>query len=293
VGEKEMKKVELKQRMVNVGILNFKIHSKKAEKYVRLFESLSAVQHVKVRGSEFGTIGYVKRLEKKFLVGEIYLFLNIDPNAPWWDAEKRAPIESDALGMETKIFERLKPHLKQKSYLFDLRNHRLYFDCDGFNPLATRRFFERLFQEAGLLEQLGEFDIEIHSSKESIDQILKTPNMTLLEIYISVPNPEDLSEAEQAIYQELQAEGTLKFREIRKSTQKIGIKPNERTANLVRLSRTEGYSRSLGFSEGQPISSFTQEHPEIISESYSILREKPTDALLRVADSIYNRLADV
>jgi hypothetical protein len=278
-----------KEKIVEVGILNFKIHTKAPKKYERLFEFLTAVEHVKVRGSEFGTIGYLRKSQKDFLFGEIYLFLNIDPSALWYDAEKRAPVEADAIGMETRIFDRLKPHLKQKLFLFDLRNHRLFFDSKGFSPSAARLLFEQLCEEAAIIDQIGEIDIEIHSTQESVQQILKIPTLTYLEISLTLPNPEDLTDAQEALYSELRAEGILKYKEIRRSTKDVGITPNRRTADLVEISRTEGSAIGIGFEADQPIRLSTQEHPEIIRESYFTLTERPMDAFLRVADQIYNK----
>jgi hypothetical protein len=292
IGGMEMarKGLKIKEKTLKVGILNFKIHTKVPDRYEKFFKLISEVELVKVRGTEFGTVGYLRKSKENFLFGEIYLFLNIDPSSPWYDAKKRAPIEPDAIGMETRVFDRLKPHLKQRAYLFDLRNHRLYFDTQGFSPNAALTFFEQLCTEANVIQEIGEIDIEVHSSLESIDEILSIPNLTYLETFITLPNPEDLTESEAAVYAELQAEGLLSIKEIRKSDKEEGINPQPRTRNLVRLSRTEGYTRARGFMGDELVIRHTDEHPQIIHETYFEKTEKPVDALMRVADSIFQNL---
>ena len=261
-----------REKNVEVAVLNIKVHSTAPNKFERLFELISAVEHVKVRGTEFGTIGYLKKAEKDFLVGEIYLFLNIDAREPWYDAQKRIPIEPDAIGMETQVFDRLKPHLKQRAYVFDLRNHTFYVDSNGFSPNVARVFLKRLCEHAQTIQQIGEIDIEVHSTEESIDEILGMPNLTYLEVFVTLPNPVDLTETQQQLFRELQEEGIINVKEIKKSSKEAGITPRPRTRDLVYLSRTDGYTRAGGFIQDQYVVRHTEQHPKIVNEPYFLRR---------------------
>lgn len=287
-----MKKVSAsREKRVWVAVLNVKVHSELPNRYERLFELISAIKHVKVRGSEFGTIGYLKKTEENFLVGDIYLFLNIDPKEEWYDAEKRIAVDPDAIGMETQIFERLKPHLKKRAYAFDLRNHSLYYDSSGFSPNVARQFFEKLCKQADISQEVGEVDIKIQASKQSIDDILAMKNMIYLEVFLTKLNPEGLTQAQEELHQELVAEGVISRKEIIKSTKELGIKPQNRTKNLVYLSRNNGYAHAQNFVNDQLITLRTEDHPEVIAEGFFIKTERPLDALLRVAENIYQNLS--
>lgn len=282
--------IKPRERRLDVGILNVKVDSDIPAKYERLFELVSAIEHVKVRGAEFGTIGYLRKKEEHFLVGEVYLFLNIDPREPWYDAQKKVPVEPDAIGKETLIFGRLKPHLKKRTCAFDFRNHSFYFDSKGFSPNTAKKFFDSLCLQADICQLIGDVDIRVHATKQSIDAILDMKNMVYLEIFLTKLNPEGLTEAQRELHQELIDEGVISRREITKSTKEIRIKPQARTKNLIYLSRTNGYTHATEYIDNKLVAKRTEDHPEIISENYFVKTETPVDALLRVAENVYQNM---
>lgn len=261
-------------RKLEVSALNIKIHPHAPKRYVKLLKDVfSAANSVKIRGTDWGTPGWISEVTpdqpREGLYGEFYKFLNIDPRDPWFDQRNREVIEIDEDQDELPVPEHLKPNLQKVRFVFYPKKHRLFFDSQNFSPNNARKLLTNLFSSKDITDKYGHVDIEVESSREAIDKILAIPSKTKLEIRISLPNPDDTSEDEQRVLDRLRGQNARTINETYTGLREEGLNPDESTKTLMRVAQSNGYVKATGYDGNVRVERSTIDHPLSEPEYYN------------------------
>ena len=187
--------------------------------------------------------------------------------------------------------EYLKPHLRKIIFVFYPKKHRLFFDMHKFSPNNARRLLSALFSHDTIVKNFGHVDVEVETSKEAIEKILEIPSKTKLEIKISLPNPDDISEEEQRVIDRLKNQNARTVKETYTSTKEEGLKPDHETITLMRVVKSNGYVHVTGYEGEKKIEKSTLDHPLFEQEYYNPDTTTTKDALLGLSGRLMASIA--
>lgn len=253
-----------------IGAINIKIHPHSPEKYIELFlDAIALKSIVPIRGSIHGSLSRFNFIDPRDKMrgfkGYIYKFLNIDPNQPWFDVENEKVADADGLKSISAI-KNMKPNLSSFLYFFAPRKHRIffttYYDTKGISAKSICNFFKNLFYQPSIIKKYGEVEIIIEPSTDSLERIMKMPQIDRLELVISRPNPDDHGEAERKVLGRLNKLNAKKLSEQYESINHETLKPDEELMVLSKIAASNGYVKASGRDEaGKKVYESTLTHP--------------------------------
>ncbi|WP_368648604.1 DUF4747 family protein [Castellaniella ginsengisoli] len=197
-----------RDRSFEVSGLNIRVHSKHTEDE---YEALWRMLHTRRRSSVWGydalMIGEVYpprgKMEAPYLFGDLYKFLNIDPNDPWFDVARKKPATKEDVS-EIVIPDNLKPNFSFCPYIFDLRKHKLYFiskssEGVGVSPSRVKRLIEYLSGAREIGDRFNDVNVTILTDRKKVSELLSWEVIRTLEIYIERPNANDKADERRAL----------------------------------------------------------------------------------------------
>lgn len=255
-----------RKRTINLAVLNIKTQPHTTEKYLELFETTFKLrQPGKIRGDDWGMIGtlYNSRDESGpgILFGEIYKFLNIDPRGEWLDLNQGIPINADEEDAIPPVPEHMKPNLRKIEFIFYPDLHRLCFETKFISPGSLRKLMNILLSHPFIMDRFGEVDISLETTREAIQMILQIPRLTQLDIDVTLPNDDVLSDLSEKIYDRLKNQNVRRIDQTVTSTDDEGIKPDEETKAFMDIARSNGRVRAKGYEGKEIIERSTEDHP--------------------------------
>jgi hypothetical protein len=197
-------------------------------------------------------------------------YLNIDPTKQWFDKKENKTIKVDKDKNPPPIPDSLKPHLQEVYFLFFPKKHRIVFEADNLSPNSAFKLFEALINHPKITKKFGVADIHVESSKETIEKILKLSRLAILEIQISLPNPDDtgLSD-EEKILARMNNEGSRTVFEKKTAFKGNSLTPDEQTKIMMKVARSNGRVYAEGYDEGEKrVVESTESHPLKDKEYY-------------------------
>jgi len=288
---KEGKKIE-------VGVLNITTHPHSPENYLQLFEdALRAKRAVVYRGSDylmlgaFNGIGASEKIDG--IWGVIYIFVNIDTKAPVLNIVKGEPVVSQNGEVTFPAPEELKPNLKVVDFVFFPKGHRLFFSLKT-TPLGTEQpkqvssrilsgALYRLLNHPDLFEKYGEVNVYTENNVEVVADILRIPSLTKLDIAITLPNDDDISQQMKRLTEKYQQERIKKVQHTLTGYKENGLAPDEETQAMMQLAVSNGKITAVGYYEEERVVISTTEHPAIIKDAHASATESKLQALARIA----------
>ncbi|MBI5843308.1 MAG: DUF4747 family protein [Deltaproteobacteria bacterium] len=282
-----------RSKLLKVGILNITTHPHSPKKYIELFDDIFELSKIeKIRGSDYGMLYSLTREkfgESSILHGTICRFLNIDPNEPWFDTKKVKKLDPKDGTFVVPIPENLKPNRRDIVYIFFVDKHRLFIDTDNISIRDAMVLITRLCANKQIRKKYGEVVVNIESTKEAIDNILKLKSIRKLEIYFAKPNPDDLAEVEKKIMKRLNKQNVKKIDEKLITDDEAGIKPDDETQALMYMARSNGKVIATSREDSQTMVISTKEHPLIETEFYHPERDTVFLAMKRVIGAYLRR----
>lgn len=281
-------------KKIVVGAINIKTHPHTPEKYSEMMMSAYEMNRIlKLRGMDYGMIGSMHPFNKDNHAdgfwGTVYRFINIDPEEQWLDLTKRKPViqEEDAKPI---VPDHLKPHLRQASFVFLPRGHRLFFDVGRISHGLMELLLLGLFTDHRIQKKYGQVDVHIEKSEEAIDAILSIPQKSELMIYITKPNPDDLSQDRQEVLDRLLNQNARSLEERLKGPREPGIVPDAQTRILMDVAQSNGRVEATGYDGKRRITRSTERHPLTEVDYYDQDQQTVVDKLLEMARKIMNDL---
>lgn len=281
-----------------IGAINIKIHPHSPEMYIELFKDAIALKSiVPIRGAIHGSLSKFNYLDPKDKTrgfkGNIYKFLNIDPNQPWFDVENEKVADTEVLKGISAI-KNMKPNLSSFMYYFAPLKHRIffttYYDKKGISAKSIGNFFTNLFYEPSIIEKYGEVEVIIEPSTDKLDKIMKMSKIDKLELVISRPNPDDHGEAERKLLERLGRLNAKKLSEQYESISHETLKPDSDLLVLSKIAASNGYVKASGRDDsGKKIYESTLAHPLEESAWYTD-NENPNDIFVLSSNKILDSI---
>lgn len=291
--------VMARETRIDVCALNIAMHAPHSvDKYVELmlsaYRSRRVVSSRGVNGALIGALYYVdKSNPAKGLTGEIYRFIQLDPNEPWFNVQNKEAANEEEL-KEIKIPDHLKPHLARFSFVFFPKGHRLYVETKNagktIGPSTVAAIFERIFLDPSL-ERFGEIEVTVEPDKNEVAEIFNIPFIHHLKIELLRPNPDDHDGDERKFLKRLEKQGAKKMQVALISTRNDILSPDEDTKRLAQVAASNGYVSASGRDlNDQPIERSTKNAPWIESFPYNSDIQTSNDVLLDAAHKMHRQL---
>lgn len=275
-----------RRKTLRLSALNIKTEPHTQERYVHLIQFVFGHSILgKLSGHNQLMIGVLESLDTDDPMvgfkGFLYRFTNIDRNAPWLDIGTRELVESDSAVQRIIIPEDLRPNCKKIPFVFDAQRHRLIFESTSPTAPSIRVAFESIFNDPMVQEEFGLVDVELEVRREAIEYILGLENIRKLEIRVSRPNPDDISELEDEVYRRLQNQNVRRIDETLTAASAEGILPDQWTKGLIAASRSDGSTVARAIIGGEKKEVSTSNKPLIVSHSYDPYEQSLMEAMTR------------
>lgn len=221
--------------------------------------------------------------------GEIYRFVKLDPDQPWFNAEKKEPATEEDVG-SINIPKHLLPHLQRIPFVFNARRHQLwYVSKDQRNSLAPAtavRFFEALLQSTASAHDFPEVSVTAVPEKTSVDNILTLPGLEYLRIELVRPNPDSGEGAEDRWLKKMEDQRTTKLKLELLHTKNQVLQPSAETREMASVAANNGFVFGRGRSaDGLPVEDSTKSRPLQQYEFVETNLETVSDVVRRAAAS--------
>ncbi len=277
-----------------MGALNIKIHPHSPELYVSLMNDVFEMgEPVKIRGSDWGVLNYIREITAddplEGMFGEFYRFLQINPDDPWLDIKKRIPLKDEKGEPIPQVEESKKPNMKEVEFVFYPRYHRLFYDAKSFSPNMAKIFWAELFHNEKIRKKYGTVDVEVESSEEVIERILKIPSLTKLDISITRPNGDVLSDQEEEILKRMEKQKIRRLHETMTSPKEDGIEPDDKTIALMKVATSNGRVDAVGYAGEERVEESTRPHPYIERDKYDPEKTTLLRAMINLSSVIVRK----
>lgn len=189
-----------KERTIEICALNIAMHNPHSpQRYVELFKDAYALQFLIQQGELHGLILgslYVNDnwAEEKSISGEIYRFVKVDANEPWFNTKTaKQATERDVEAIN--IPPHLLAHLQRIQFVFLTDKHELWFISrdrkNSLGPLVAERFMQKLLETVVAQKQYPTVSVTALPDAETLKNLLSMHRLQKLIIEVKRPNPDD------------------------------------------------------------------------------------------------------
>ena len=278
-----------RSRNIDVGYLNVKIHPHSDDTYSNVFESLAFKRTiVKYRGEKAGFIASFEK-NKSTTLGDVYYgiiftFTDFDPNSNWINVKAGSMALDDEI--DIKSFEIFRPNAKSIPFVFFSDVHRFAFQ-KKMSPKMMSVLLLNLLNTENDENSISEVIVEPDSSL--IKEIFEIDVLNKLEIFITIPNADNLWDHEEDVEKTLDEQNAKDMLLVFTSkNRKIGLSPDEDTRELSEVAASNGHVVATGSdADGNKISRSTKERPWVSS-----FKTKARDVGNLLIDHAYDKLKD-
>lgn len=280
-------------RRISIAALNIAMHAPHPmERYVELLQKAFRRRMIVPLGSlhavMLGTLYRPKEHGRTLLIsGEIYRFVKLDPDQPWFNVERKEPATEEDVG-SINIPGHLLPHLQRIPFAFNARRHQLWYvskdQKDSLAPATATKFLQVLLQTTALHHDFPEVSVTAVPEETSVDEILSLPGLEYLRIELVRPNPDAAESAEERWLRRLEEQNTTKAKlELIHSRNQV-LEPNAETREMASVAANNGMVYGRGrTADGLPIEDSTKAKPMIKHEFVDTDIETAADVLYRAA----------
>lgn len=245
-----------KQRTIQISGLNIAMHSPHSpKKYVGLFNEALKMKRPLRKGDVhmlmLGSV-YPDNPEKPEdgLHGEIYRFVKLNPNEPWFNELTHDVATEDEL-RAVNIPQNLLPHLKRFPFVFNPKSHHMYFvrrdRTDSIGPAAMKDLMDHLISPLVLEGSFPETNITIIPEIDSIERIFSLKTIDQLIIEITRPNPDDGDSDQQRWMDRLESQKVKKVVMTLQSNKGESIQPDATTKAMAEVAAMDGKVIAIGY----------------------------------------------
>lgn len=265
-----------KAKKIEIGALNIVMHPHAPLRYVELLRDVRRRQLIApAHGVRQGTIANVAQMKFQggtAYTGDVYTFTHVNVDADWFNVQTHGTADDEDLS-EVTLPSHLKPDSARFSYLFLPEIHTLffevYYDSNHLSPTTCARLLNGLFNHPKLGSKYGRVDVTPWPSEDELSKALKMPRLDRLDLTITRPNPDTLTQAEKEMYERMDAQNVDEIQESLKAVKGKSIEPSEETEIKARIAARNGTVHAKGAdSEGHPIEYQTSAHPWITKFYY-------------------------
>jgi hypothetical protein len=280
-------------RTIQISALNVAMHNPHStEKYVALLKDANRDKKL-VRFSGFnaamiGSLSVPKDLQKnKFLTGEIFRFVNIDHELPWFNT-LTSEEATDGDMEKVKIPEHLLPNFQRIEFVFNPFKHQLWIITqdrkESMGITRVAKFFQDVFDQLVNERRYPVIEVTPIPDQDKLETILANKSIEKIKIDLRRPNPDDDEDIQIKWQKKLEKLNAKQIRVEINSVEGEWLVPDEDTKEMARIAANNGnvsvYARD---EHGLPYQESTQEKPLSIHRHVNSEMETSMDVLKRVA----------
>lgn len=280
-------------RTIKIAALNIAMHQPhSAERYVSMMKDAYAmrlmVRHGELHGAMLGSLHLEdKDNPVKGLVGEIYRFVKLDPNEPWFNTETGEVASNDDIG-NIHIPGHLLPHLQRIPFYFKPDKHELWFISrdrkDTLGPQVARSIFQKIFDHLTILREYPTIEVTAIPDEENLERMLALPSLEKLVIEIKRPNADDGANEEMRVLKRLERQKAKRMTTELVAEKNESIAPDAETRSLAVVAARNGNVTVIGRNvAGIRVEESTEARPFIESVLVDPNIETAIDVLKRTA----------
>ena len=242
-------------RTIIISCLNLAMHSPHSrERYVDLLAAAFSAQRVVLLGSVHGGMigslyGVSTASAEDELTGELYRFLKLDSDEPWFNAQTKAAASPDDLEA-LSIPPHLLPHLQRIPFIFRPSIHRFYLISkdrkDTLSAASAKLLLEGVFLPLTAEGLFPPVEITVEPEKGALDEIFGLNSLEHLTIELVPPNPDDGAEIERNWKERLKNQNVRKQIVQLDSERNESIKPDAETLALAKVAASNGKVTATG-----------------------------------------------
>ena len=232
------------------GRLNIVMNPHPEGSYRDLFDMAAAAeQGVRFFGENCAAISRPSATENGIFVGRLAIWTEVDPDAP--AINKRTFVQSilsdagvvipESIGINSRIFY----------FAFRLSDHRLYLELRNdegqtVSISRARMAFQKIFEKLDFAEPT-ETIVHIDTQSNAVDTVLSIPRIRSVTIQLDLPNPDDMSEAEREIIEEMKKMNSKRIEsKITKAAGEETLILSDRYRVMAEIAKDNVYVKAIG-----------------------------------------------
>lgn len=250
-------------------VLNVVAHPHPDEIYRSLFLASAKANAANYRADHYARVSPVTSSEDGVFRGRLAIWTELDPGEPTINKEsfeQKLLSDSDIalprnIGFNSKIFY----------FSFNVASHRLFIELKNdegqtISAGIARLAFERILKS---VEDQFETEVKVYISTLSaaVERIFALPTIRKIEMRLDLPNPDDLSEAEERVLEEIKKRKAKRYEQsMTKLADADTLILTEEDKVVVRLTKDNGFTRVEGKDgTGDKVALSTSDYPDIRS----------------------------
>lgn len=185
-------------RTVVVSAMNIAMHRPHSrERYVELFSSAYDVHKLYAQGEIHGLIlgslyGIGDAVQTNELSGEIYRFVKVDANEPWFNTVTRKQATEKEV-QQISIPRHLLAHMQKILFIFFPREHELWYvskDKSGvLAPGIVEKYLQTLFDHVVADQQFPQVDVTALPDEDALEEVFNVPGLASCRANVQASQP--------------------------------------------------------------------------------------------------------
>lgn len=269
-----MAKIKLEIAVLNIAMHN---HDEGELSYENLFQTLNnddiEVQLDETHAACIGELNTNKQYGKqRYFLGQIYKYAKINPERDCLNT-KTKKVATDEEKRALIIPKHLRPHFIKIPFIFIPQGHRLYIQTkhknDLFGITRAKKLFELLVQNAEIFQKFGDVEVTIEPDSAEVEKLINRKDIDKLIVDIVRPNPDDIGNAEQALFEKMKKRNLKKQRVEYTSTKYENLVLDNELKAEVKIAASNGKVVAEGVNvENEKWKISTEETNLVIKTSY-------------------------
>jgi hypothetical protein len=239
-------------RDVEFAVMNVAAEPHRNVQYSRLLRSISRRPRP-FWGDDFAAITEPEEYEPGIFLGTVLIWQEIDPNKPAVNKDTLQEVRMENTGI--RIPANLGLNGRHFFYVLRERDHKVFYESknDEGHQLAPSRFKRLLDLAFAPVNLRGELSVTVTvvPDEDGLSKVLAIPHITMLQIFLAAPNPDQIEGIERRVLKRLTDQGA-KSQEIIFSakSRKAGIRPNRETLEDAQVAADNGLVTATGYDNG-------------------------------------------
>jgi len=228
-------------KTLRISALNIVTHPHSKASYISLLQRAHQLRvAAKYFGNHLGVIGAFNEYYKTgAYMGTIHQFTDVDFQKPWLDLQTGEAASESAVRSIT-LPSNLKPEFKSTPFVFLPDRHRMFFASEQLGPTSAQKLVSRILSNENVCKGISEIHVNIEQDARSLKELFSIPGLSLIEIRINRPNPDDIGGAESRIMKRLQALHARSMQESFTGSPGETLEPDSEIRDLAKVALSNG-----------------------------------------------------